>query len=83
MCFIRNLAFARSSKRGSGGGAFRFPVLGTNGIVLHCRSRTAELRVRTTSKDALRALQCGPRIVDDLDDASGGHAGLCLLLFGG
>jgi len=44
---------------------------------------TTELRVRATSKNTLGALQCRPCVVDNLDDTSGRHEGLCLLLFGG
>lgn len=80
---VPDLALTHSTERGSGGLTFRF-VWRTR-TVLHSGGCTTKGGVRATPKNALRALQRGPRVVNNLDDAPGGHVGLCwlLLLSGG
>ena len=80
---VPNLTLARSTERGSGGLTFRSGW--TWCTVLHSGGCTTKGSVRATPKNALRALQRGPCVVNNLDDAPGGHVGLCwlLLLFGG
>ena len=78
------LTLARSTERGrSGGCTSRFQW--RTRTVLHSGGCTTKGSVRATPKNALRALQRGPRVVNNLDDAPGGHVGLCwlLLLSGG
>ena len=77
-CVLEDLALARSLKRTSCGGAFRFLGWWRRTAVLPFRLHAAEGSVRATSKNALRALQRGPGVVDDLDDASGRHMWVCV-----